>query len=202
MAHLANAMVTIDVDTSAAMQTLDEWPQIEQEFVRAGAKGAFDFLRDYHSKMTWRGGRWIPGANSGQFAENVVKGWQQPVVQGLNVTITNTFGLLSWKVTGGTITPKSAGALTIPLVPQAKGVPARSIPGLFIAGNALVRRPTTITLAFGGGGWRQVGKQLEAIYALSRGVTQAPWPNALPPDEAVATAFADGGNLILAKWGQ
>jgi hypothetical protein len=116
----------------------------------------------------------------------VVNGWQAPVVSGNSATVENTFGLLAWKVSGGTISPKNAQALTIPLVSEAKGVPARSLPGLFIAGSALVR---------------QVGQQLEAVYALARSVTQAPWPGALPDNDKVAQAFLDGVQPILQQLG-
>ena len=127
--------------------------------------------------MDWRGQRWMPGADSGQFAKNVLEGWQQPKSDGKGgYEIRNTFGLLSWKVTGGTITPKRAQALTIPLVP-AKRVPARAFEDkLFRAGQALVHK---------------IGNQLEAVYALKKSVTQKSWPGALPPLEEVEKVFND-----------
>ena len=123
----------------------------------------------------------MAGPRSNQFWQEVVRGWQDPVVSGKRVVITNTFGLLHWKTTGGTITPKRARMLTIPLVPEAKGLTVAEFVAeegtpLFRAGNALCRR---------------IGKKLEAIYALSASVTQAPWPGAMPPDAELKEVFAD-----------
>lgn len=167
----------ISVDTGSALRSLDGIANDKPRLLEAAGESAYGFLRDYHAKMDWRGPRWMPGANSGEFARQVVAGWQPPLISGDTVTITNTFGLLSWKVTGGSITPKSAQFLTIPLIPTAKGVAARDFGPLFVAGRALCRK---------------VGKQLEAVYALSKGVTQQPWPGALPPEEDVAEAFLMG----------
>jgi hypothetical protein len=174
----------IIVDISMALASLEQIQAGRALAVQAGADAAYDFLRDYHSKMDWRGSRWMAGGDSGQFARDVVAGWQPPNVSGDTVTITNTFGLLSWKVTGGHIAPKEARALAIPLIPEAKGVAPRSFGQLFVAGRALCR---------------QVGKELEAVYALSSGVDQAPWPGALPDVEAVADAFAGGAEPIAEK---
>lgn len=175
-------MVSVVIDASGAMQKFNQLATLVPDCLQAGSVGAFDFFRDYHSKMTWRGSRWIPGGNSGQFAVNVVNGWQAPAVAGNTATVANTFELLAWKVSGGTIRPVRAQALAIPLVSEAKGVPPRTFGNLFIAGSALVR---------------QVGKQLEAVYALSRSVTQAPWPGALPDEADTVQAFLDGIQPVL-----
>jgi hypothetical protein len=123
------------------------------------------------------------------FADRVVKGWQPPVVSGNRVTVTNTFGLLKHKVTGGTITPIRAQYLTIPLISEAKGKSvaefrAGSSEPLFRAGNAICRK---------------LGGRLQAVYALSKGVSQSPWPGALPPDEAMALVFTSAVNLELER---
>lgn len=166
------------IDIKPALASLEQIAAMKSKAIQAGADSVYNYLRDYHSKMDWRGSHWMPGPNSGEFAKSVVEGWQPPVITGNTVTITNTFGLLSWKITGGTISPRSARYLTIPLIPTAKNVGARNFEdSLFVAGRALCRK---------------IGQKLEAIYALSSGVTQAPWPGALPPEEVVANAFMDG----------
>lgn len=150
------------------------------DVVREAADAVTDYLRRYHTEFSdkWRGSRYMSGGNSGQFAESVVAGWQNPIVSTRTATIKNTFGLLKWKVTGGTITAKNAKYLTIPLIPDAKGVSARqfSLTGdkLFKAGNALCRK---------------IGKRLEAVYALKESVEQEPWPGAMPDDEALREIF-------------
>jgi hypothetical protein len=64
------------------------------------------------------------------------------------------------------------------LISQAKGVRAREFPDkLFRAGSALCR---------------DIGRKLEAVYALKESVTQKPWPHAMPTDEALSAAFMEG----------
>jgi len=146
---------------------------IANTYLAEAAQGVYSFLRDYHSAFEWRGPRWLPRGASGQFAREVVNGWQQPVIEGDTAVIRNTFGLLAWKVTGGTITPKQAKALTIPLTVPARAKAASQFEGLFRTGNALSIK---------------LGNRIEAQYALTQSVNQKPWPGALPPDEAVAEA--------------
>lgn len=170
-----NIQVTVQI--SAELQkSLDRLGGFDA--ITAAADGVYRYLIDYHSGMDWRGSNWIPGPNSGEFAQNVVKGWQPPEIAGDTAKIVNTFGLLSWKVTGGTITPKQAQALTIPLTTAAKGSSAPNFPGiLFRTGNAL-----SIQLS------RRVGGAIQPQYALVKSVTQAPWPGAMPSDEQIAEA--------------
>ena len=155
---------------------------------RAG-QAVTDYLRRYHANFAsgWKGSHWM--SPSLGFAGQVVKGWQNPVVSGNRVTVTNTFGLLRWKLTGGTIVPVKAQWLTIPLISEAKGKSVAefragsSVP-LFKAGNAICRK---------------LGNRLEAVYALSKGVHQSPWPGALPPDDALALVFTTAVNLELER---
>jgi hypothetical protein len=144
--------------------------------VQAGALAGWQFLRDYHSKMDWKGDRYLAaGPNSGQFARDIVKGWQLPTIQGKNqATVVNTDPLLAWKITGGPIYAQQAQYLTIPVDYTAKGIPAREYHGLFRAGNALCIR---------------LGREVQAIYALKPSVYQQPWPGAMPDDEDIQAAF-------------
>ncbi len=153
---------------------------------RAG-QAVTDYLRRYHAGMDWKGSGWIPPSLG--FAKKVVAGWQPPAVSGNRVTVTNTFGLLKWKVTGGSITPKTASFLTIPLISEAKGksvaeFKAGSSEPLFRAGNAICRK---------------LGGRLQAVYALSKGVTQAPWKDALPSEDALALVFTTAVQLELER---
>jgi hypothetical protein len=71
--------------------------------------------------------------------------------------------------------------LTIPLIPDAKGLTAAEFVGeegmpLFRAGNALCRR---------------IGNQLQAVYALKESVHQEPWLGAMPDDATLKQVFAD-----------
>ena len=155
---------------------------IKQFALQSGGQAVYVYLIEYHKKMDWKGRRWIPGAYSGTFAQMVVRGWQPPVILGDHVKVTNKFGLLDWKIKGGTIRPKVAKALTIPLVSTAKGISAAqysAVTGqkLFSAGGSLCER---------------IGKKVEAVYALRQSVAQAPWPGAMPPDSDLKDAFIAG----------
>lgn len=184
--------VQVTVQISAELQkSLDRLGAFDA--IGAAADGVYRYLIDYHSEMDWRGSNWIPGPQSGEFAQNVVKGWQPPEIAGDTARIVNTFGLLAWKVTGGTITPKQAGALTIPLTTAAKGVPAPQ----FQAGWGLPRHPGTgrfisrqaAALVRTGNALSLVlGKQIYPQYALAKSVTQEPWPGAMPEQEAIQQA--------------
>jgi hypothetical protein len=183
--------VNVSIQPSAGLQRLlrgSEMVASAAVLQRAG-QAVSDYLRRYHANFAsgWKGSHWM--SPSLGFAGQVVKGWQNPVVSGNRVTVTNTFSLLSWKLRGGTITPIRAQYLTIPLISEAKGKSvaefrAGSSEPLFRAGNALCRR---------------LGKRLEAVYALSKGVSQAPWPGALPPDEAMALVFTTACNQELER---
>ena len=154
-----------------------------------------NWLRRYHTRFrqSWQGSRYMAGPRSNLFWQQVVAGWQDAVTSGNQVSITNTFGLLSWKVSGGTIEPVRAQWLTIPLIPEAKGLTAaewkaeEGLP-LFRVGKALMTK---------------VGKNLQAVYALSKSVTQAPWPGAMPPREEIRAVFNESIRVqlrtILAK---
>jgi hypothetical protein len=176
--------VKVEVQQSVVFKRkLHEIAALSQVVLMQAGRDTADWLRRYHVRFRqkWQGDRYMAGSRSNLFWQQVVAGWQDPVVSGKKVTITNTFGLLKWKTTGGTITPIRARMLTIPLVPDAKGLSAAEFVAeegtpLFRVGNALMRR---------------IGKKLEGIYALKESVTQAPWPDAMPPDDEIKQVFTD-----------
>jgi hypothetical protein len=162
-------------------------PLASADILQRAGQAVTDYCRAYHAKMDWKGSGWM--APSLGFADKVVAGWQNPVVSGNRVTITNTFGLLSWKVKGGTITPVRAPYLTIPLISEAKGKTvaeyrAGASTPLFQAGMALCQK---------------IGGRLTAVYALSKGVRQEPWPDAMPTDEQLAAIFTRAVSQEIAR---
>ena len=90
-------------------------------------------------------------------------------------------GSLRHKIKGGTITAKNAGALTIPLVPEAHGRRTADyqseIGELFTIPNK-----NALFEAVDGGGVR-------AVYALRQSITQDPWPDAIPIGEELISAY-------------
>jgi hypothetical protein len=181
--------VVIKIDLSPEFQAeLQKLGELPQDALPVGGEAVYEYLRDYHSQMDWKGPRWMPGANSGQFAQDVVNGWQKPSISGSSVVIRNTFGLLDWKVTGGTIGLRRAQWLTIPVIPAARGLTAaeyREATGdvLFKAGRALCHR---------------IGKKIEAVYALTKSVTQFPTKGAMPSNGQIKDVFI-GAVLDLVK---
>jgi hypothetical protein len=181
--------ILIKVSMSPELQQkLQRLGGLPQEALPVGAEAVYEYLKDYHSQMDWKGPRWMAGAGSGQFAQDVVAGWQKPVISGSSAVIRNTFGLLDWKIKGGTIGLRRAEWLTIPVIPAAKGLSvaeyrAASNEVLFKAGRALCHR---------------IGKKIEAVYALTKTVTQFPTKNAMPTNEALKEVFI-GAVLELVK---
>jgi|SRR5215475_2895780 len=179
-----NVTITLSPEFQARLARLGN---IAPVLLSVGGEAVYAFLRDYHSKMDWKGPNWFPGPYSGQFAQNVVQGWQRPVVSGDSVTIRNTFGLLDWKIRGGTITPKRAKALAIPLIPAARGLYASEYPAA--RGQQLFREGSALFQVMGG--------RAEAVYALARSVTQGPWPGAMPQDNDIRQAFTEATQQYL-----
>lgn len=176
--------VQVTVETSRFMGLLRKI--INFKPLDVGAQAGYEYLKQYHRDFAprWRGDRYMSGGDSGQFAQDVVDGWQPPVQSGPNRTVvTNTFGLLAWKVSGGPIYAQRAQYLTIPVDPSAKGVPVRLYPQpLFRAGNALCIK---------------LGNRVQAIYALKKSVYQQPWPGAMPDQEDIQAAFVGKVTVAL-----
>ena len=151
------------------------------------------YLRMYHTRFRnkWQGSRYMSGPRSNRFWQEVVAGWQDPEITPGWITIRNTFGLLGWKVTGGVITPQIAKKLTIPLIPDAKGLRAQEFVAeegtpLFRVGHVLARR---------------IGQRLEAVYALVDSVSQSPWPNAMPSNADIAAVYKQSVVSQISKIG-
>ena len=88
----------------------------------------------------------------------------------------------SHKITGGTISAKRKKFLTIPIVPEAHGLSAKTysktIKPLFRVKNLLVQS--------------EPDGKIKPIFVLKKSVTQAPWKGALPPENTYLDAFAAG----------
>lgn len=178
--------VTIDIsvtqDTATAkLEELGRWTGDPETLLMYAAHEIKDFVQAYHAEFDgrWRGDHYMSGPRSGQFEVSVADSWQEPImVDPSTAMVVNTHPFLSHKITGGTITPKNAKMLTIPLVPEAKGVSAREFSeALFIP------KGKRILAMHGPGG------EIIPIYALVASVDQAPWPGAMPPQEELQAIF-------------
>jgi hypothetical protein len=151
-----------------------------------------EFVQIYHEEFHtgWRGDHYLTGPVSGRWETEVAADWQVPFqVDADTVLIENTNPTLAHKITGGTIVPVSAGALTIPLVGEAKGIRAAEYEEF--TGNKLFQPKGTNILA------AKIEGELVPIYALRSSVTQEPWPGAMPEVEAIQGIFDNAFQVEL-----
>ena len=148
---------------------------------------AINYLKDFDNKGGWRGPDYTPGPGRrpGDFVQNMALGWNFQSSDKSGATISNNADYYAFKVTGGTVVPKRAKVLTIPLVPDAMGRMAAEYASL--TGHRLFTIPGKNALfqAEEGGG-------VTAIYALVKKAVHKPWPGALPDDETISEAFVSG----------
>jgi hypothetical protein len=167
-----------------------------------GARAARNAAQTFHQEFDNRGGWRRTGGGPSQFGKDTAIAWKIATADKDGATISNEADHYAHKVRGGTIRPKRVSALTIPLVPEAKGLRARDFEIQFrtklfrIKGkNALFARTEERVTAERGRGRRSAGastvrkSSVRAIYALLKSVTQAPWPDAVPPGDLLGDAF-------------
>ena len=191
----------------SAIRSALDGPQSES-LTRAGGEAARDTAGRYHATFDaeggWKGRRYLgPGQRAGEFGSRVARGWMMGEVTKDSATLFNNAEHFAFKVTGGTITPKRAKALTIPLIAEARGLYARDyvrITGrkLFLSKskNALLERIETIETGSRGrrgqaGASNIRSSPVRAVYALMKSVTQRPWPNAMPPEDELSNSFVN-----------
>lgn len=188
---------------------------LNEQGARAAVNASVKYHRAFNANGGWKGPRYLGAvAGSGSFGADVARAWKTESVHVGGATIANDATHYAFKVTGGTIVPKRAKALTIPLIKEAKGIRAavyqqNSGKKLFrVKGkSALFERVGSETTGrrgrSGAGGTNIRQSRLRAVYALVKSVTQKPWPDALPPDailqDAYADAFMDGLEDIIEK---
>lgn len=103
------------------------------------------------------------------------------------VEITNHDYRLGHKISGGTIRPKRAKALTIPIHPAAYAVRASFL--ALVEGVKLFVMRSKSGHAFLAG---KKNKVLVRYYLLKYSVTQGPWPKTMPTDRQIKGAFIRG----------
>ena len=169
-------------------------PKVRSDALKQGALSALDAIREYYNSR----GRlpWInpklkthgPGRKLTRWWEQTASGWSIARYTGRSVTFANAAIGLAHKVTGGTITAKRKGALTIPLIPEAHGMTAaayaRKYSPLFVVKGVLAEKD---------------GDEFRAVFALKKSVTHKPWPKALPPEDAYIKAMINGALDYIEK---
>jgi hypothetical protein len=183
----------------------------------AAVLAAIRYHREFDQSGGWKGKRYLgPGPNDGSdFGADVARGWHFVAADKDGATIRNEATYYAFKVRGGTITPKRAKALTIPLIREAKGLYASVYQQntghrLFtIKGkHALFERMEGSTTGARGRRGRPGTtairtSNIRAVYALVASVTMGPWPGAVPDEKLIGNAYAetylDGLEDIIAK---
>jgi len=181
-------------DAKAAVIRLAS-PQTRSEALKQGALSALDVIREYYNKR----GRlpWInpklkthgPGRTPTKWWMGTASGWSIARATGRSVTFANaTIGFAS-KIVKTTIRAKRKKFLTIPIVPEAHGMTAKSYARkyspLFVVKGVLAEKD---------------GDGIRPVFALKKSVTHNPWPNALPPENSYIDAMLNGAlDYIIQK---
>lgn len=190
--------IDISIEQDTATSRLDAIGSICEnpgEQLRSAASSVYEFVKEYHIQFgnRWRGDHYMSGPKSGEWQQAVADSWQPPTlisdVDGASAIVENTHPHLAFKIEGGTIVPISAGALTIPLVPDAKGISAAE----YAVSQGVELFAVKGVLATKG----EAHGEIVPIYALKQSVTQGPWPGAMPPDEEIRDVFAAAFQLQL-----
>lgn len=193
--------IKVDISDQASpalrelIRTLDGQERAELNAVgaRAANTAAIDYHQGFNERGGWRGSNYMtgPGSTPGEFGQNVALGWNFKDVDKEGATISNNADYYAFKVSGGRIVPKRASQLTIPMVPEAAGRRVRDYESA--TGNLLFRvlgKKALFEKTDNGG--------IRAVFALVKEAIHQPWPQALPDDDTLSTAFVEGWTGALA----
>lgn len=161
---------------------------------RASVNAAIKYHREFDKAGGWRGKRYLgSGRNDGSsFGSSVAAGWHFQSSDQTGAVIANNADFYAFKVTGGTITPKRANFLTIPLIREAAGIKAFEYQKR--SGRRLFRPKGKDVLME-----RTEDGKARSVYALVKSVTMGPWPRAVPDEDLIATAFVARWKAELAE---
>jgi hypothetical protein len=150
----------------------------------AARNAAVTYHREFDQSGGWRGKRYLgPSQNDGSsFGADVARGWSLQDFDRSGATIANDAAHYAFKVSGGTITPKRANNLTIPLIAEARGLYASVYQQN--TGRKLFKSPSGKALME-----KTESGGVRAVYALVKSITMGPWPGAVPPEEVISDAF-------------
>lgn len=168
--------------------------EINEVAGRAAVNAAIKYHREFDKAGGWRGKRYIGSNRSdgSSFGSDVARGWFFKESDKTGAVIANNADHYAFKVTGGTITPKRAKFLTIPLIREAAGLYASVYQQN--TGRRLFRPKGKNVLME-----RTEDGKARSVYALVKSVTMGPWPRAVPDDDLIATAFVSRWKAELSE---
>jgi hypothetical protein len=152
-----------------------------------GARAARNAAQTFHQEFDNRGGWRRTGGGPSQFGKDTAIAWKIATADKDGATISNEADHYAHKVRGGTIRPKRVSKLTIPMIPEAKGLRARDFEIQFRTRLFRVNGKKALFARMDAGGGKKAGAR--AVYALVDSATQAPWPDAVPPGDLLGDAF-------------
>lgn len=138
------------------------------------------------------------GGRRTNYWQRVADSVQDPRVGNGEVRISINEPTFAQKVFGGTITPKAAKALTIPVNPAAHGVTAAVLESEIGTKLFLVKKNGGSALGVLAARLGE-SKELTVFYVLVASVDQAPDPDALPPFESFASALVKKAEEYVAR---
>lgn len=178
-----------------------------------GAKGAVESAEKYHGDFD-KAGKWSRSTLSrvtagSKFGSDITNAWSFRSATADGAEIGNNSQIFAHKVNGGTIRPKRAKALTIPMIDEARGVSAAAyeiatgrrlftIPGRNVlfeqtaTASESVRNRTYGRMKNGRRVQVSARGGIRGVYALVKSVTQGPWPGAMPDEDSLAEGFFEG----------
>ena len=183
-------MIVFHIDANSAAAGIN-YAQATTTDLKAGAKVAgrtlANMLRAHYRRKQQAEPNRLGGRRTNFWAD-IARGINNPESTGEN-QVSVGFGdvRLLHKIFGGTITAKRAGALTIPMHPNAHG---RSVAQLK-EDNGLVIFRVLDTLW----GYKRGGGESVLYYLLRKSVTQKPWPGSIPTkgemEAVVSSSFTE-----------
>ena len=188
-------MISIDITTNGAEITIPAAlnkllsDETLSDLNTVGGSAAKEAAKKYHTEYNqahkWRGDNYLgAGAGrSGEFGDEIANAWTFEGGTSDGATISNDASFYRHKVYGGTIKPKRAKNLTIPVVADAVGRRAKDYKG-----NLFFLKTKKGTKGL----FEENGDDIRMVYLLKSQVTQEPWPGALPPTANIAQAFGEG----------
>jgi hypothetical protein len=184
-------ITTSGIDPIKASMIKLQSATIRKIAILSGAQDALEVVTKYYA--TGGSALWEnpslpthgPGRKKTQWWRRVEGSWSAVSASGSGVTLRSKGAIgFSHKVTGGTITAKRKKFLTIPIVPEAHGLTAktysRTIAPLFVVKGVLAQADEN----------SQTG--IKPVFVLKKSVTHKPWKGALPPEKSYLDAFANG----------
>ncbi len=204
-------MININLEIRGIDEALDDALSITDTPTMSQVnKIAGEYLRDYICDWYDKKGRdhWLnpalpthgPGRVSTKWHARLSTEWTMIATDhtGALLVYPDTDDSLALKIYGGTITPKRAQALTIPLIPEAHGRSAHNYASEF--GKLFTLRQSLLNIRNQGTGSNHrtgylfeaiEGGGIRAVYALKKSVTHQPWPESIPSNEDMSAAYAN-----------